>query len=396
MNDFGQSLIAAAYAEGFAVAGALDIASVIHTQFPAHLAHYDQWLADGFGGEMSYLTRGRDRRADPRILMAGAQSVLCVAIPYPRGAAGATDNGATGPRYARYLQGPDYHEEIAERLKRAMQRVAEQCVERGESPPAFKICVDSSAMLERSWAALAGLGWIGKNTLLIHPKLGSYLFLGEVLLDRNVDAGPIPMPDLCGHCTRCLEGCPTQALVAPHRLDSRRCISYLTLEKRGEITAAPEVQRAIGPWVAGCDICQEVCPFNLKTARAEAEVTVPSTSPPSSNATLLHHWEALLDETEQAYRQRIHHSALSRIKPPQFRRNLALSLQALLTEPSTEAGMVLALRLHPRITALARQETDPLVRAIWVTWLRLADALNGHPNPISFERDTQAPMIRTP
>src|SRR5204862_3603488 len=142
-------------------------------------------------------------------------SILVVALPYQKSPAGAPEP-SRGPRYARYLKGADYHDTIAEKLEAVMKRVAAQAPELR-----WKVCVDTSAELERSWAALAGLGWIGKNTLLIHPKLGSYLFLGEILLNSELDQGPAPLKDYCGNCERCLQGCPTRAFRGPRDLDAR-------------------------------------------------------------------------------------------------------------------------------------------------------------------------------
>src|SRR5206468_412958 len=158
---------------------------------------YDRWLSDGRAGAMQYLERGRSRRADPRQAFAEARSVLSVALPYPKRAGGAAAP-ESGPRYARYINGVDYHDVIAEKLERVMRTAAERSGLGAELR--YKVCVDTSAVLERSWAALAGLGWIGKNTLLIHPKLGSYFFIGEVLINKATGQGPRPLPNYCGHC----------------------------------------------------------------------------------------------------------------------------------------------------------------------------------------------------
>jgi epoxyqueuosine reductase len=263
---------------------------------------------------MHYLTRGRDRRADPRLVMPTAQSIFTVMLPYRKTPAGSTDP-SRGPRYARYLHGRDYHLDMTERLERVAIRARQET----GAPLEFKACVDTSAVLERSWAALAGLGWIGKNTLLIHPKLGSYFFLGSLLLSEPLGRGPSPLPDYCGSCTRCLHACPTRALPAPRELDSNRCISYWTLEKRGDLTLNAADQKAMGTWIAGCDLCQEVCPFNLKAARAE------TSPPPDPGAIGLDDWESLTMEAEADYRVRVRESSLNRVKPAQFARNLTIA-----------------------------------------------------------------------
>jgi epoxyqueuosine reductase len=324
---------------------------VDRTLIDKDVQHYDHWIQSGYAGAMSYLVRGRDRRADPGLVFPEVKSILCVAVPYSAQPAGNPDP-LQGPRYARYLRSTDYHSKIAEDLERVMQEVAT----RWGDPLSWKVCVDTSAVLERSWAALAGLGWIGKNSMLIHPKYGSYLFLAEVLISEPTGRGPSPLPNYCGNCTRCLDGCPTRAFVAPRVLDSNRCISYLTLEKRGEFAIAEEKRQLTGSWVAGCDICQEVCPFNTKVGRNPLEA--------EDRAISLKNWRELLLETEESYRLRVKHSSLSRVKPAQFRRNLAHALgniadqKGALTRPECEELQVL-IRLN------FERETDEFAKAEW-------------------------------
>jgi epoxyqueuosine reductase len=302
---------------------------------------------------MEYLIRGRDRRADPRLLFPEAQSILCVAIPYARQPAGEI-HSAGGPRYARYLQGPDYHEELSLRLERAMLQAQSKHPELK-----WKICVDTSAVLERTWAALAGLGWIGKNTLLIHPKHGSYLFLAEVLVNQKTGKGPAPLPNYCGNCNRCLTSCPTQALKTPGILDSNDCISYNTLEKKKEIPLLDSQKAKFKNWIAGCDICQEVCPFNIKPTQKD-------TSPiPTPNATQLQTWKQLILETPDQYKIRIKDSALKRIKPPQFSRNLALTLNNSASEIINQNKKENILDLISLIDARTKTETDLIAQNEW-------------------------------
>lgn len=262
---------------------------------------------------MAYIARGRDRRADIKKAFAPTKSVFCVARPYPAAPAGEVDP-QKGVRYARYLRGRDYHMDMTERLERIA------CV--GTSAHinlTWKACVDTSAVLERAWAAIAGLGWIGKNAMLIHPQYGSYILLGELLLSEKLGLGPRLLPDYCGHCTRCLTACPTDAFIGPRNLDSRRCISYWTLEHRGPLELGENDRKALGNWVAGCDICQEVCPFNFKRARTETEL--PKNT---GDATQISSWEALAREDEENYNKRVQESALKRVKPSDFRRNVEL------------------------------------------------------------------------
>lgn len=319
--------------------------------FAEHFERYAKWVAGGNAGAMSYLERGLDRRRDPRVVLPSAKSILCVAVPYSPGLKGAAEP-SQGPRYARYIHGRDYHLSIAERLEEVMLAVAAKTGKALE----WKVCVDTSAVLERSWAALAGLGWVGKNTLLLHPKHGSYLLLGEVLISEEVGKGPTPMASLCGHCRRCLDACPTGAFTAPRELDSRKCISYWTLEKRGDLAIPPESKAKIGAWVAGCDVCQEVCPFNFKTTRDAAP-----DAPLQDDATSLSFWEGLLLETPEEYKQRVKPSSLSRVKPVQFSRNLAIALGNM--APSIEGSQ------KSRLLALARSrlesETDEVARTEW-------------------------------
>lgn len=333
------ALVESAAAEGFALSGGVDIERAAPLM-AGHIDRYDRWLEQGYAGAMDYLVRGRDRRVDPRIVFPGAKSVFCVGATYDARPLGPE----RGPRYARYLRSRDYHRELASRLESALERAARQ-------GPAFrwKVCVDTSAVLERSWAALAGLGWIGKNTLLIHPKLGSYFFVAEALLDVELGRGPTPLPDLCGHCDKCQTGCPTGAFPKPRTLDSERCISYLTLEKRGEIDFPHE---KLGAWVAGCDLCQEVCPFNTKASR--------TASADDEGTRYARDWIALIDETESEYAASVRDSALRRVKPAQFSRNLAIAFgnafEAMTAGERAEAGP----RAERAIVARLEREPEPL------------------------------------
>jgi epoxyqueuosine reductase len=315
LSDPFQTLFENVRAAGFPLVGAVDLDLAAET-FAEHGRRYADWIAKGFHGEMGYLERGLERRLDPRKVFPTARSVLACAIPYRRSPPNSS-SVADSPRYARYLQGPDYHQHLPRILGEALEQWADALVAVGEHRPSWKICVDTSAVLERSWAALCGIGWIGKNTLLIHPQYGSYLFLAVAFIDRPSGRRPEPLPNYCGKCTRCLEGCPTSAIVAPGDLDSRKCVSYLTLEKRGPWSLGDEERSKVGNWVAGCDICQEVCPFNLKPVR------MPETWPADErDSALITDWERLSGETEEQYRARIAQSALSRIKYPDMLRNL--------------------------------------------------------------------------
>lgn len=351
-GDFYSLLNGAAQEFGFPLSGALDLDLSLET-FHEHSQRYASWIDSGFHGEMGYLERGKDRRLNPRLVFPEAQSMLCVAQPYGTRLSDVSE-GRLQPRYARYLSGKDYHLDIQERLEKVMNRVQENW----STPLSWKVCVDTSAVLERSWASLAGLGWIGKNTLLIHPKHGSYLFLGEVLISEKTGRGPTPLPNFCGNCSRCLSACPTEAFVEPGRLNSKRCISYWTLEKRGELDSllGEEDRRKMGTWVAGCDICQEVCPFNMKPSREH---------PLNSSPGLVIDWAALLSEPESDYRLRTKNSALDRVKPAQFRRNLAIALANAVRESEPEARQELIQSLRSQVESAAEVDADLVARTEW-------------------------------
>ena len=222
-------------------------------------ARYEEWVREGNAAGMAYMERERPRRWDPRDLLPEARSVVTFAVNFFSGAPRVEPRRGCG-RVARYAWGKDYHEVVRERLERWTESLRELA---GASVRA-KILVDSSPLLERAFARAGGLGFVGKNTLLISRKLGSFVFLAEVLTDLELEpdsyVSPVaPGKDECGSCRKCLADCPTGALVAPRKLDARKCISYWTIENRGPIPE--EMRPLIGDWVFGCDVCQEVCPY---------------------------------------------------------------------------------------------------------------------------------------
>jgi epoxyqueuosine reductase len=234
--------------------------------FP-ELAQISTWLESGHAGEMNYL---RDkRRVDPRLALDGARSVIVVALnynapqPYSTERAGFHDDVSPRGWISRYAWGDDYHEVLREKLNALVARMHAQWPERFDA----RAYVDTGPVVERVAAKHAGLGWLAKNTCLINEQLGSWLFLGVILITLELEASPAPgeppAADLCGNCTLCLDACPTQAFAAPYVLDARRCISYLTIELRGAIPE--ELRPAMGNAVIGCDICQDVCPWNRKS-----------------------------------------------------------------------------------------------------------------------------------
>jgi epoxyqueuosine reductase len=229
----------------------------------AELRFYRDWLDRGYAGEMAYLHRTAERRADVRNVVPSARTVIVTATVYNTDRPYSTECAEPDRAHiARYAWGDDYHDVIGARVESLLAWMREQ------SPEPFdaRAYVDTGPVQERVYAQYAGVGWIGKNTCVINPELGSWVFLAAIIcsLPLAVDA---PSLDQCGTCTLCLDACPTQALVAPGVLDSTRCISYLTIELRGDI---PEAHRAgVGSHVYGCDICQEVCPWNAAAPRSE-------------------------------------------------------------------------------------------------------------------------------
>jgi epoxyqueuosine reductase len=226
----------------------------------------DAWLASGMQASMGYLERHRDLRLDPDRLLPGVRSIVCVALGYHPGPEAEPTPVAPGERAARvsrYALGHDYHQVLGVKL-RALVRAA-----RAQVPGLrARVAVDTAPVLERHWAIRAGLGWGGKHGCVTVTGLGSWVFLGEILLDVWLPRG-VPQPSRCGDCDRCLRACPTGALVGPGRLDARRCIAYWTIEHRGDFTA--DVPR-LSPWLFGCDLCQEACPWNrdVRAAREPA------------------------------------------------------------------------------------------------------------------------------
>jgi epoxyqueuosine reductase len=212
--------------------------------------HFDAWLARGYAGDMHYLPKWADKRRDSRLPYEGVRSAIVVAMNY-----GGTQ--PSGP-VARYARGDDYHDVMVDKL-RELQRWLGTEVGHEVHGRAY---VDTGPLLERDLARRAGLGWFGKNTLLINPSLGSFFFLGSLLVELDLVPDAPFATDHCGTCTRCIEACPTHAIREPHVLDATRCISYLTIETKGEIPA--ELREGVGDLIYGCDICQEVCPWNIK------------------------------------------------------------------------------------------------------------------------------------
>jgi epoxyqueuosine reductase len=281
--------------------------------FP-ELAFLDSWLDRGYAGEMHYLHRSADRRRDVREVMPSTRSVVVTATVYNTDRPYSTDVTAPGvARISRYAWGDDYHDVIGSRLTALVDWM------RAESPEPFeaRAYVDTGPVQERVYAQYAGIGWIGKNTCVISGKKGSWLFLSEILCSLPLEAD-VPAIDRCGTCTRCLDACPTGAIVEPWVLDSRRCLSYLTIELRGAI---PEEHREeTGAHVYGCDICQDVCPWNREPLVSNDPSWQPRQGLDQPQLTDL--WRHADDELRRLTRG----SAMRRARLSGLRRNLAVAL----------------------------------------------------------------------
>jgi epoxyqueuosine reductase len=294
---------------GFAQSLGFDLCRVAPAVAPPHAGKFRDWLAEGRAGEMAWLARNAERRTDPHLVLPGVRSVIVLGMNYWQRGEKAASDGTRG-RIARYAWGDDYHDVIERKLR----EIDRWLTERGGSQRCY---VDTGPMLERDFAALAGVGWQGKSTMLIHPKLGTWLFLAEVLTTLACPADP-PMRDHCGKCVRCIVACPTQAITDPHRLDARRCLSYLTIENKGPIPE--EFRRALGDRIYGCDDCLEACPWNrFATESREAAFAARQ---------FVHRWRLrdFLDLDDAGFRALFRGSPIKRIKRRGFLRNVCVAL----------------------------------------------------------------------
>lgn len=312
-----------ARAKALARAIGFDLVGVAPARPLAGAMYYKKWLALGYGGSMDYLARDVETRADPRRLLPGARSILCGAVRYRRADGweprrpGSLPDSAVGPsprgRVAQYARGRDYHRV----LRRLFDELLRQL--RAEWPEPFeaRVLVDTGPVLERELAAQAGLGWIGRNTCLLNATHGSYLLLGEAVLTVELEPDA-PIAERCGRCTRCIAACPTGALRGPGELDARRCLAYLTIEHRGPISE--EFHSAQGNWVYGCDICQQVCPYNARALLG---------THPDINADVLPAWLPLAELCRlrwSAHRRLTRGTAAGRVSARAWRRNAVIAL----------------------------------------------------------------------
>jgi len=270
-------------------------------------AHVEQWLESDCEGEMGYLTRNKEKRYDPRLLVEGTKSIVTVLYNYyPKQRIGDSDKF----KIAKYAYGADYHDV----LKRKMHQLLEGIEAQTGKLEGTRLFVDSAPVLDRAWAVRCGLGFIGKNTTLIHPKKGSFFFIGHLFLPIELEGTGKPLTNRCGRCTKCLDACPTGALEAPFHIDARKCISYLTIEYKGSLAGIDS--KTFNGWMYGCDICQDVCPYN--------RFALPNREPefqPSEQLIAMHDedWKSLSKEDFDAL---FKHSAVQRAGYEGLKRNI--------------------------------------------------------------------------
>ena len=306
--------------KSFACEAGFDLCGIAPVQDFPELARFQQWIADGHAGEMKYLESrdesGQLRRASLNLVFPWARSVVVCAVNYNTAHAYSTQvhDPARGwiSRYAWSRE--DYHETVLRRLREVESNIKELSAPNQIETRSY---VDTGPVVERVYAKYAGIGWLGKNTCLINQKIGSWLFLGVIITSLEL-MPDLPAPDRCGTCTRCIDACPTNAFVGPHQLDSNKCIAYLTIEKRGAIPE--ELREGIGHQVFGCDICQDVCPWNRKAPATDKPEFQPREG--FINPALV--WLAEISEEE--FRQVFRGSPLKRAKRDGLRRNALIAI----------------------------------------------------------------------
>ncbi|HEV7799300.1 MAG TPA: tRNA epoxyqueuosine(34) reductase QueG [Pyrinomonadaceae bacterium] len=266
-----------------------------------------EWLSRGYHGEMRWMARDPEMRSDPRKLFPAARSVVVVAVNYYTPAA--HQNDPTTGKVSRYAWGDDYHDVVREKLRSLLQWIQET-VPQVEG----KVCVDIQPMMDKAWAARAGLGWIGKHTNLITTEYGSWVFIGELLLSIDLEYETELVADHCGSCTLCIDACPTGAITEPYVLDSNKCISYATIELR-DAELPHKIAENLEGWFYGCDICQDVCPWN----RFQQNTDEPRFQPREGNVNVA--LSEVVELTPEVYAERFRHSAMKRAKLSGLQRN---------------------------------------------------------------------------
>jgi epoxyqueuosine reductase len=269
----------------------------------------NEWLARGYHGEMLWMEREPEKRSDPRILFPAAKTVISAAVNYFTPFR--HDESDADGKISRYAWGDDYHDVVTGKLSALLEWI------KTEEPLAEgKVCVDTVPIMDKAWAVRAGLGWIGKHSNLITHDYGSWVFLGEIILNLELEYDAEAIPDHCGSCTKCIDACPTSAVVEPYVVDSQKCISYATIELRDE-ELPPEITENLSGWLYGCDICQDVCPWN----RFEKPSDEPAFRPRNEESSLDLERVSAMDHDE--YVERFRHSAMKRTKLAGLKRNAA-------------------------------------------------------------------------
>lgn len=270
-------------------------------------AGFFKWLDRGFHGEMAWMNREPEKRVDPKLIFPDAKSVVVVAFNYFTPHEHTNSDGSG--KISRYAWGDDYHDVLREKLRALLDWI------KSALPGADgKVCVDTAPMLEKAWAVRAGIGWLGKHSNVITTDHGSWVFLGEIVLNVELKYDNEVVADHCGTCTACLDACPTQAIVEPYVVDSRKCLSYATIELRDE-TLPDEIAANLNGWLYGCDICQDVCPWN----RFETPTDESSFEPKNGETSL--NLDSLAELTHDAYIERFRGSAMKRTKLAGLKRN---------------------------------------------------------------------------
>jgi len=292
-----------------------DLVGIVPAEALTHeYEHLREWLARGYQGEMSWMARDPEMRTDPRKLFSEARSVVVVVLNYytPESHSAGPETG----KVSRYAWGDDYHDVVGAKLRALL-----SWIQQHEPEATGKVCVDIQPLMDKAWAVRAGLGWLGKHTNLITKDRGSWVFIGELLLNLELDYDREQIEDHCGTCTLCIDACPTAAITEPYLLDSTKCISYATIELRTtEIPA--EVADHLEGWLYGCDICQDVCPWNRFAETTEQDRFAPRAG--NVNAEL----SAVLELTPADYAERFRGSAMKRAKLAGLQRNARTLLRS--------------------------------------------------------------------
>jgi len=302
LENYSQFIKAEAQRLGFLFCG-ISKAGFLEEEAPL----LEKWLNNSYQGEMSYMENHFDKRLDPRLLVDGAKSVISLGLNYY---SEVQQSDPDAPKISMYAYGQDYHSVIKEKLKTLLNSIQEEI-----GDVHGRAFVDSAPVLDKAWAKKAGLGWVGKHSNLINQQNGSYFFLAELIVDAELAYDIAPQADHCGTCTRCIDACPTEAIVAPYVVNGSKCISYLTIELKNEIPT--EFAGKLDNWAFGCDVCQQVCPWNRFATPHQEAAFMPS-------AELLDlpkkEWEEI---TEEVFEKLFSKSAVKRTKLAGLKRNIA-------------------------------------------------------------------------